>query len=94
MKMYRTSDLFGTEIKERRILRKTDKFIIFLNKNGKEKKELIESSTHCWHEKEIDAVNYLIDKYQKKVEIAEYYLAGLNTILNNAIALKSEIESI
>lgn len=59
--MYRTT--YGIKLEEFEVLKSTEKSIWFINKSGKQDRELRHTDSYQWHETKQAAIDFLLKKY-------------------------------
>lgn len=71
VKMYRTTD-YKNEIIEKEFIEVSDKSVYWINeRTGKKARELISTNYYIWHKSKEEAVLWLKNRLEKKIEIAE-----------------------
>lgn len=77
MKKFRGN--YGTRIDELEIIKETEKQIVYIRKeDGREVREAKVSDWASWHETKEDAVNYMVEKQQVKINELTRLIDGCN----------------
>lgn len=81
VKMYRTSS-WTNEIVEKEFIEVSDKSVFWINeRTGKKDRELITTNYHIWHKSKEDAVNWLKNKWERKISNAERQISEAKSLL-------------